>query len=594
MRKFNTIKLLILGLLLGSTVTAQEILVVDPGSGTLNTAIATHGGDRIYQLQAGQWYGLDAIIENVDYHLQIVGEDYDDETMPATLQTGMTPESLPLGMMFDAKGNITLKNIYLLNADLNGQIAATFLVQSDSASFVNIDNCVIDPIGTGNPLNMTGGDNDLFFTNNIVCRHGNMLGANDGHLFVISANAANAGADTVWIENNTFVSTGTNILIGTFDVHINNFILMNHNTFMHHKSQIDWSIFENEYYMTNNLFFDFMTAPYAYHWQPMPGGDIAMPKPMLIYADTLDAEVLPSSRSQFIQYNNMYHSQGFYDLVAEMNDTAAATGINKVNLHPLIWDGTQGEEWGDHPDSTWKYSREGHLFNHANNVNTDFPNWKYGNTTYDLDPEWNNQMIYDLSDSLVLWSRPASFIHAQGQAADRWPAPTEWAQWHWDPDGDPAVNSTWPVFDGTYTNSATLVGSIANLPLGDLNWFPEKKVIWEWHKDEIFAHMKAGNTDKLDFTSIPQVADNGSNFSKVYPNPMSSSAQIQFTLDNAANVQIAIYNAVGQRVRHLMDEFRPAGSHTVTFDRGNLNHGVYFYTIEAGNQSETKKLMIVD
>ena len=41
-----------------TTANAQEVLVVDPGIGTLNTAIDTYGGDRIYQLQAGAIYKL--------------------------------------------------------------------------------------------------------------------------------------------------------------------------------------------------------------------------------------------------------------------------------------------------------------------------------------------------------------------------------------------------------------------------------------------------------------------------------------------------------------------------------------------------------
>ena len=58
-----------------TTANAQEVLIVDPGIGTLNTAIDTYGGDRIYQLQAGKFYQLSALIENNGYHLQIIGEE---------------------------------------------------------------------------------------------------------------------------------------------------------------------------------------------------------------------------------------------------------------------------------------------------------------------------------------------------------------------------------------------------------------------------------------------------------------------------------------------------------------------------------------
>ncbi len=593
MKKLYKIGMLFAALLISISAIGQDVLVVPPGDGTLNTAIDANGGDKIYQLQAGEWYGLTKIIENVDYHLQIIGEAYDDDTMPATLQTGTTAEGLPFVNMFSAKGNLTIKNVYVMNADINGQTAANCIVQGDSASFLKLDNNVFDPCGEASLVIMSGGDNDLWFTNNIAARHGHQIGSNDGHLFIIASGAAFAGADTVVIENNTFISTGMNWLAAEFAAHVTNFLQINHNTLIHHKSQVDWSILENEYYMTNNLFFDFMTSGYASSWQPMPGGDAAMPKPMLIYADTIPGEALPTDRIAYIQYNNMYRSQGFYDLIVELNDTAEATGAITMQLHPLIWDGLTDPKLGADPAEAFAASREGTLFNHANNVNTDFPNWKYGNTAYDVDPMWNEDMIYDLSDSLVAWQRPATFIHGQGQAADRWPDPVSWAQWHWEPDGDVAINDTWPLIDASYTDPATMTGSVANFPLGDLNWFPAEMAEWALFKDDIFEHMKAGNTEKFSGVGIANLVESGS-FSKVYPNPMSNTAMIEFTLETSGNVQIAIYNAVGQAVRTVLNEERTSGVHTVTFDRGELNHGLYFYSIKAGNKVETQKLMILE
>ncbi len=55
-----------------------------------------------------------------------------------------------------------------------------------------------------------------------------------------------------------------------------------------------------EQYWTNNLMFDVQVDPYANNWQPMPGGDPSMPKPNLIYADTLPGEVMPSERPSFV------------------------------------------------------------------------------------------------------------------------------------------------------------------------------------------------------------------------------------------------------------------------------------------------------
>ena len=172
------------------------------------------------------------------------------------------------------------------------------------------------------------------------------------------------------------------------------------------------------------------------------------------------------------------------------------------------------------------------------------------------------------------------------------PDPIDLPNWHWDPDGDITLNDTWPVFDGTYTDAATLTGSIEKLPLGDLNWYPEEKAKWEAQKDEIFEYMKAGNTEQMSLTSIKARTAKSSSFSRVYPNPLNSSATIEFTLEAYADVQITMYNAVGQEISNLLDESRSAGTHRVSFDGSYLPQGLYFYSIKAGDLSETQKMII--
>ena len=134
--------------------------------------------------------------------------------------------------------------------------------------------------------------------------------------------------------------------------------------------------------------------------------------------------------------------------------------------------------------------------------------------------------------------------------------------------------------------------SVEGLPLGDLNWWPEKKAEWEAIKDSVFNHMKAGNTNRLGATSVEDVRESGSSFSKIYPNPVTDAATIEFTLNKTADVEISVYNPIGQRVRHLMNERKVAGTHSISFDLGDLQNGLYFYTIKAGNKSESHKMLI--
>jgi hypothetical protein len=77
------------------------------------------------------------------------------------------------------------------------------------------------------------------------------------------------------------------------------------------------------------------------------------------------------------------------------------------------------------------------------------------------------------------------------------------------------------------------------------------------------------------------------------PNPFSTSTSISFALPEASDVNIKVYNAMGQLVDTVLDEQRAAGTHSVTFSPRNIANGVYFYRIDAGPHSEVKKMMVV-
>lgn len=81
--------------------------------------------------------------------------------------------------------------------------------------------------------------------------------------------------------------------------------------------------------------------------------------------------------------------------------------------------------------------------------------------------------------------------------------------------------------------------------------------------------------------------------SQNYPNPFNPSTNIQFTLPQAANVTLHVFNLLGQRVQSLVSDRMTAGTHTVQFDGRQLSSGVYFYRIEAGNFVQTKRMLLI-
>lgn len=77
--------------------------------------------------------------------------------------------------------------------------------------------------------------------------------------------------------------------------------------------------------------------------------------------------------------------------------------------------------------------------------------------------------------------------------------------------------------------------------------------------------------------------------SQNYPNPFNPATVISFSLPQKSNVTVKIYDILGNEVRTLINETKDAGKHSVNFNAASLSSGVYFYSIKAGNFTETKK-----
>jgi len=78
-----------------------------------------------------------------------------------------------------------------------------------------------------------------------------------------------------------------------------------------------------------------------------------------------------------------------------------------------------------------------------------------------------------------------------------------------------------------------------------------------------------------------------------YPNPFNPVTHIRFQLAEASDVKIKIYNTIGQEIAVLLDEHKPAGTHSVDFEGGNFSSGVYFYEIQTEGFQQVKKMLLV-
>jgi alkaline phosphatase D len=78
-----------------------------------------------------------------------------------------------------------------------------------------------------------------------------------------------------------------------------------------------------------------------------------------------------------------------------------------------------------------------------------------------------------------------------------------------------------------------------------------------------------------------------------YPNPFNISTRIRFGLREDSQVSVTLYNLLGERTRILLNEFRKAGEHEISFIAQGLPSGIYFYRINSEGYSEIKKMVLL-
>ena len=78
-----------------------------------------------------------------------------------------------------------------------------------------------------------------------------------------------------------------------------------------------------------------------------------------------------------------------------------------------------------------------------------------------------------------------------------------------------------------------------------------------------------------------------------YPNPFNPTTNIQFALPSNSNVKLTVVNALGQVVAELDNGELNAGIHDVTWSAANMTSGIYFYTIQADNFVQTRKMLLL-
>jgi hypothetical protein len=81
--------------------------------------------------------------------------------------------------------------------------------------------------------------------------------------------------------------------------------------------------------------------------------------------------------------------------------------------------------------------------------------------------------------------------------------------------------------------------------------------------------------------------------SQNYPNPFNAVTSIAFSLPEPREVTLTVYNLLGREVETLLDDYRSAGIHHISFDASDLASGVYFYRLQTGESVESKRMVLL-
>jgi hypothetical protein len=83
------------------------------------------------------------------------------------------------------------------------------------------------------------------------------------------------------------------------------------------------------------------------------------------------------------------------------------------------------------------------------------------------------------------------------------------------------------------------------------------------------------------------------NLDQNYPNPFNPTTNISYSIPEAGNIILAVYNTVGEKVAVLVNGYSEAGHFDVSFNASNLPSGVYLYKLQSANSVQTKKMMLL-
>lgn len=128
--------------------------------------------------------------------------------------------------------------------------------------------------------------------------------------------------------------------------------------------------------------------------------------------------------------------------------------------------------------------------------------------------------------------------------------------------------------------------------------------------DDVEMQIPSGNDDSFvegdeyavfDLTSITTEVENKTDLAQPvkttlnqnFPNPFNPSTTISYSLTEPSEVELTVFNLLGMKVATLVNASQSSGEYTIQFDASQLASGVYLYRLQAGNTTQTRKMILM-
>ena len=562
MKQFFYASFVLILLVLGSELKAQpyDYLDIPQGYETLNLAISgdtTATGqpvsvNRVYRLERDGYYLTNGTISNVKNNVLRIHAANGPGKIPIILTTGDNSGANRRAFALTADGEF--KNIYISgrsNLGIYTDDAKDMIRLQEIGIKVELDSCFLEHEWK-DFVRMNASNQTVIIKNSILRNAGDLADASDNQFIDTRSQVQNL----IKIQNSTlYVATGRAFRTGG-GAFFKDFIL-DHCTFYQlgngdgMRGDVDSAetpLFSVErgqnVTVTNNIFMDVV-----FHGDEINSytSNDTLGYPLFGFLSLNNPSIPDDTRNIVLRNNSLGTTQALLDYYATQNDT--------VKPPVFLNDYSINTYFNNYP-LTWKQENN---FNESIQF-TDAPS----------------------PDPVVAYT---AFRRACGFCEIG--VPEFWADRNGIGDNPDTWGPATDEYEFSYNTSATAyTAGDKGFPLGDLNWYPVLKKLWE-------DGGAVGVEDNVN--NIPTEFALEQN----YPNPFNPSTQIAYTLPKLANVSLTIHNILGQKVATLVsNQIQNADKYTVTWNGKDSNgntiaSGIYIYQLKADNILISKKMLLM-